>query len=233
MGNEQKTVFITGADRGIGLALCKEFLQHGWRVIGGRYLTSWPELDELKQKYDSFQTVDLDVSDTESVKKAVDTTKTLVSHIDMLVQVAGIIKRDESRESIGMMLAVNSVGPIRVVKEFLPLMQEGDKRLCFFSSEAGSISLAHRKNEYGYGLSKSALNMGVKLMFNDQRKDGFTFRLYHPGWVNSYMETEKKSTIAPYEPEETAISAFRSFTTDRKCEDVLVMTDINDRTWSF
>ncbi|MBP5198122.1 MAG: SDR family NAD(P)-dependent oxidoreductase [Lachnospiraceae bacterium] len=233
MGNEQKTVFITGADRGIGLALCREFLQHGWHVIGGRYMTSWTELDSLKQEYDSFQTVDLDVSNTESVKKAAEKVKTLAPHIDMLVHVAGIIKRDDSKGPVAMMLAVNTVGPIRVVKEFLPLMQEGDKRLCFFSSEAGSISLAHRKNEYGYGVSKASLNMGVKLMFNDLRKDGFTFRLYHPGWVNSFMETEKKSTIAPYEPEDTVKTAYRAFTTDRSCEDVLVMTDINDQTWSF
>ena len=230
---EKKSVFVTGADRGIGLAICREFLKNGWHVIAGQYMDAWTELSDLKKEDPNLDIVSLNVSDQESVAEAVRQTKTLTGHLDMLVNVAGIIIRREDSEAVSAMLSVNAVGPLRVTQAFLPLMETGDRRLCFVSSEAGSISLAHRKEEYGYGLSKSALNMSVRMLFNSLREDGFTFRLYHPGWVNSFMETTSKSTIAPYEPEDTARTAYRSFTSDRLCEDVLVMTDINDRTWSF
>ncbi|MBO6015014.1 MAG: SDR family NAD(P)-dependent oxidoreductase [Lachnospiraceae bacterium] len=229
----KKTVFITGADRGIGFALCQEYLRHGWHVIAGQFMNEWKELEELGKENPDLDLVPIDVANPDSVREAARQTATLAGHVDALIHVAGIILRDDSPDAVRAMLKVNAVGPISVTQNFLPLMKEGEKRLCFVSSEAGSISLAHRRNEYGYGLSKTALNMAVRMMFQTLRKDGYLFRLYHPGWVNSYMETDEKSTIAPYEPEETAKSAYLAFTRDRQCEDVLVMTDINGQTWSF
>lgn len=44
-----KTVLITGADRGLGLALCAGLLTQGWDVFAGQYLPAWPELDTLKR----------------------------------------------------------------------------------------------------------------------------------------------------------------------------------------
>jgi NAD(P)-dependent dehydrogenase (short-subunit alcohol dehydrogenase family) len=221
-----KTVFITGADRGIGFAFCRIFLKNGWHVIAGRYLKEWDELDKLKEESENLDIVSLDVSDSTSIQAAVEQTKKLTDRVDMLINVAGIILGDSPRE-IRAMLQVNSVGPVNMTQAFLPLMEGGMKRLCYVSSEAGSISLAHRKDAYGYGMSKAALNMAVKLMFNTLRKEGFTFRLYHPGWVNTYMEGAKQN-IAPYEAEDTAVTAYKTFTEERRSEDVLVMTDINE-----
>ena len=82
-------------------------------------------------------------------------------------------------------------------------------------------------------MSKSALNMAVRLMFNRLRKEGYIFRLYHPGWGKSYMAGDVKSTIGTYEPEETARVAHETFTEDRDWEDVLVMTDICREMWPF
>lgn len=74
-----------------------------------------------------------------------------------------------------------------MVKSFLPLMKEGMKRLAFVSSEAGVNSLAHRTDGYAYTTSKTALNMIVRRMHRTLYPQGYTFRLYHPGWVRSYM----------------------------------------------
>ena len=228
------TVFITGADRGIGFALCEEYLEHGWKVFAGRYLTYWGELDKLQEKWkEQLVCIPIDVSEESSIKAAAEMTAEQTDHLDMLVNVAGIASFEDTPENIRRLLKVNSVGSVCVTEAFLPLMQSGMKRLCYFSSEAGSISLAHRKDSYGYGMSKTALNMAVKLMFNRLRSEGYTFRLYHPGWVKSYMAGDTMSTVGTYMPEDAARTAYLSFTQNRRSEDVLVLTDIENETWSF
>lgn len=231
-GKSMETVFITGADRGIGYALCEEFIQHGYQVFAGQFMPEWPQLAELKQKYpDRLFNVSLDIGNTESVKEAARLTASLCEKLDVLINCAGIAAQD-SLEGINSTVNVNTFGAMRMTESFLPLMQEGKKRLCFVSSEAGSLTLLHREGGYGYCGSKTALNMMVKLMFNELRPQGFTFRLYHPGWIRSYMRG-KKSTAGKFEPEVTAAAAFVQFTQDREWEDVLVMTDLRGEAWPF
>lgn len=226
-----KTVFITGADRGIGYSLCEVFLQHGFRVLAGRFMTDWHELDRLKESHPDLYIIPLDVSDSSSIAAAAAEAVDITDNIDILVNVAGV-HMGESPAEVEKLMTINSVAPIAVTKAFLPLMKSGMKRLCYFSSEAGSISLAHRTGDFGYCMSKAALNMAVKMLFNSLQPKGYTFRLYHPGWVNTYMAGHKQN-IAPYEAIDTAITAYDTFTGDKSCESVLVMTDINRQTWSF
>jgi len=227
-----KTVLITGADRGIGFALCECFLKNGWTVMAGQYMPDWKELEKLKEIYqDRLFLIPLDVSDTESVRRAYVAVSEKIDVLDILVNNAGII-RDDSCESVLSTFNTNTLGPVRMVEIFLPLMEKGMKRLCFVSSEAGSITAAHRTSNFAYCMSKTALNMAVRLMFNSLRSRGYTFRLYHPGWVKSYM-SGRKSEAGTYEPEETAASAFSQFIEDRDWEDALVLTDINNLSWPF
>lgn len=182
-----KTVFVTGADLGVGYCLCECFIKGGYYVVAGQFMKDWPWLDELKAKYpDQVCIVPLDISDTESVKEAARLTAQAVDHIDILVSCAGIGGRDDY-EGIHKVFSTNTVGAVRMVKAFLPLMKEGMKRLAFVSSEAGVNSLAHRTDGYAYTTSKTALNMIVRRMHRTLYPQGYTFRLYHPGWVRSYM----------------------------------------------
>ena len=48
---ERKTVWITGADRGVGFSLCEKFLEGGWHVFAGQFMPEWPALDALREKY--------------------------------------------------------------------------------------------------------------------------------------------------------------------------------------
>lgn len=224
-----KTVLITGADRGVGLALCEVFLKNGWRVLAGQFMPEWPELQTLQASCpDALHLLPLDVSDTGSVRGAASLVQALGMPVDMLISCAGIA-RGERRAVYN----VNVVGTMRVAEHFLPLMAGGDKRLCFVSSEAGCVTLAHRTDGFAYTSSKTALNMAVRRMFRTLRPEGFTFRLYHPGWVRSYMGGGEKSTVGNFEPEETAAVAYRQFTQPRAAEDVLVMTDVSDEMWPY
>ena len=75
--------------------------------------------------------------------------------------------------------------------------------------------------------------MCVRLLFNELQPKGYTFRLYHPGWVRSYMAGDEKTVRGRYEPEESAQAAYRQFTSSRGYEDALIMTDIKGELWPF
>ncbi len=92
--------------------------------------------------------------------------------------------------------------------------------------------MAQRTAWYAYCMSKAALNMGVKLMFNHLHPEGYTFRLYHPGWVRSYMGGQK-NTEADLEPEVAAAYALPFFLDARADEDRLVLRDYLGREWPF
>lgn len=234
MGVWMKTVVITGADRGCGLALVRCFMEDGWRVYAGQFMPEWKELERLKQEFGSnLILMPLDVGDDVSVQEAAEFVGTREEKIDMLVNVAGIAGGAEDDADVWkQVFQVNVLGPLRMTEAFLPLLRGGKKRICVYSSEAGSITTQPREDGFAYSMSKTAVNMEMRLMFNRLRREGFTFRIYHPGWVRSYM-SGVRSKAGVYEPEESSMSAYRQFVTDRSCEDVLLMTDVKDEIWPF
>ncbi|MDF1512211.1 MAG: SDR family oxidoreductase [Anaerolineae bacterium] len=245
------TACVTGADRGLGFALSEQLLQQGWQVIAGRYLPDWPDLDALRDKYsDRLHIVTLDVSSESSVKQAAQMAASLVKSVDMLVNNAGVtsrsmratIREPQDYSEMHRLFDTNALGALRMVEAFLPLLDNGRmKRLCFVSSEAGSIGRARRESWFGYTMSKAALNMAVKTLFNHLRPDGYTFRLYHPGWMRTYMGGTKNET-ADMEPEQAAGYALAYFLGDldkdpanpqENPEDHLVMRDYQGNPWPW
>jgi len=238
----EQTVLVTGADRGLGLALCAELLKRGWQVFAGQYMLEWHELADLKNEYsETLHLILLDVSSMDSVKAATETVKSYTDHLDVLISNAGVtsetiyatIREPQDYDEMLRMYDVNALGALRAVETFLPLLEQGQaKRLCFISSEAGSIGAAERTSWFGYCMSKAALNMGVKILFNDLHSAGYTFRVYHPGWVRSYMHGEKNMD-ATLEPEEAAIYALSLLLNEREDEDRLAMIDYEGKEWSW
>ena len=238
----QRIAFITGADRGLGLALCAGLLERGWRVFAGQYIPEWPELATLAGQFpESLHPVPLDVASIESARAAAQTVTAMVDHIDLLINNAGVssstterlIREPQDYAEMHWMYDINAVGPLRVAEAFLPLLDRGNlKRLCFVSSEAGSIDRCRRESWYGYCMSKAALNMAVKIMFNHLRPEGYTFRLYHPGWMRTYM-AGSKNMAADMEPEESAVQAIPFFLEAMDDEDRLVMRDWQGQEWPW
>jgi NAD(P)-dependent dehydrogenase (short-subunit alcohol dehydrogenase family) len=238
----ERTVLLTGADRGLGLALCAELLKAGWQVFAGQYLPQWHELADLKNKHpELLHLIPLDISSMESAKAAAEIVKKHIDHLDVLISNAGVnsetiyanIHEPQNYDEMHRLYDVNALGALRVVEAFLPLLEQGQtKRLCFVSSEAGSIGRAERTSWFGYCMSKAALNMGVKILFNDLHPTGYTFRVYHPGWVRSYMHGEKNMQ-ATLEPEEAATYALPVLLNVREDEDRLVMIDYEGQEWPW
>jgi len=237
-----RTVFVTGGDRGLGFALCTKLLEQGWQVFAGQYLPEWPDLSTLAGQYpQTLHIVPLDVSSVESTYAAAQTVATLTDHLDVLINNAGInsptsgrpIREPQDYTEMHRLYDVNALGPLRVVEAFQSLTDRGNlKRLCFVSSEAGSIAKAERKAWFGYCMSKAALNMGVKILFNDLYPNGYTFRVYHPGWIRSYMSGEKNMQ-ATLEPEEAASKAIPVFLGQQEDEGRLVLVDYEGKEWPW
>lgn len=188
-------VLVTGADRGLGYGITQILLEQGNRVFAGRYMEDWAELTELAERFrDTLIPVPLDVSDTQSVLKAREIIRQRTACLDLIISNAAINGKLPSEEPMKTDYAhmvrtydVNAAGPARIVETFYGMMAEGRKRICFVSSEAGSITQAAREDNFSYCMSKAALNMYAKLIHNRLSKEGFCIRLYHPGWIRSYI----------------------------------------------
>jgi NAD(P)-dependent dehydrogenase (short-subunit alcohol dehydrogenase family) len=237
-------VIITGADRGLGFSLCREFLERGWTVFAGKFLQDYKLLEQEREKNPALNILPLDVGDTDSVAKAYASVAEKTNSLDMLISNAALMGQikcniDEppmDLEAPWNSFRVNALGPVHMVEHFLPLLDRGNmKRLCFVSSEVSCISLMkHRAgNSYPYPMSKSSMNMGIRLMHNLLIPQGFTFRLYHPGWMKRQMEDGSLSELAALDPAGTAAHAAKYFESPLGDEHRLVMYDYLDQEWPF
>lgn len=239
-----RVAVVTGADRGLGMGISAILLEKGWRVVAGQYMPNWQELGGLAVHYpEQLTIVPLDVASTLSVLNSAQAVSSMTDRVDMIVSNAGVgsptsrreLGENQDFEEMHRLFNVNSLGALRMVEAFLPLTNASEmKRLCFVSSEAGSIERSTRTSWFGYCMSKAALNMAVKNMFNYLRPQGYTFRLYHPGWIRSYMRGVK-NTEGDLEPEEAAIPAVDYFLTDMDSanEDRLALRDYLGAEWPW
>ncbi len=240
--SDLQSAFVTGADRGLGFALTDGLLARGWRVFAGQNLPEWTELEGLRGRYpDTLHIVPLEVRSCDSAQAAARTVRAVVDRVDLLLNNAGVnspttprnIRETLDYSEMHRMYDINALGPVRVVEAFLPLVEASAlKRLCFVSSEAGSIGAAQRTSWFGYTMSKAALNMATRILFNHLRPEGFTFRVYHPGWVRSYI-SGKKGVEADLEPAEAAVPALRYFLDAEVDEDRLVLRDLDGKEWPW
>ncbi|WP_435892625.1 SDR family NAD(P)-dependent oxidoreductase [Oceaniferula spumae] len=172
------TVLITGANRGLGLALSKQFAADNYHVIGTA--RSPEKATELKKVAN--EVLALDVTSDESIKAL---AKTLNGKtIDILVNNAGYFgptlglgtERDKSatlktltRSEVLDCFAVNSAGPIFVTQGLIPnLLASKQPKIIIISSRSGIINQSRSAGAYGYRISKTAVNRAVKIMSVDK-----------------------------------------------------------------
>ena len=237
-------VLITGADRGLGFALCKEFLLRGWTVFGGKFLQEYSLLEQEREKNPALHIIPLNAGDTASIAKAGAFAAEKTDSLDMLISNAALMGEvkcsiDEPPMDLTApwnSFRVNALGPAHIVEYFLPLLDKGSmKRLCFISSEVSSIVLMKHRygNSYPYPMSKTSMNMGVRLMHNLLYPQGYSFRLYHPGWMKRQMQDGTLAERAILDPADTAAHAAKFFETPLKDEHRMVLYDYLNQEWPF
>ena len=191
-----KAVFITGADKGLGFSLVQQFLRVGVRVFAGQYHANSDLFGLAKSFPQALIPIPLDVTQLDSVSQAAGTVAKLVPALDILINNAGVmlekrtplLELDLARLPLFETLDVNAFGPLRMVQQFLPLLEKGEHKLILnISSEAGSIAECWRESEFAYSMSKAALNMQSKILQNYLKPRGFKILAVHPGWMRTDM----------------------------------------------
>ena len=182
----KRTVLITGANRGLGLEFARQYHEAGWDVIGtARDPGAAADLRALGVSIEA-----LDVADGASVAAMAQRLKGRA--IDLLINNAGIAGgpagrlEDAKMDDFERTMQVNISGPMRVTQALLVNLRAGQgKTVVSISSKLGSIELNTGGRSYGYCVSKAALNMFMRNLAAELRKDGFICIAMSPGWVQT------------------------------------------------
>lgn len=181
------TYLVTGANRGIGLELCRQLDGRGDAVIAV-CRSSGNELGKL-----GVEVIDgIDVSDGESVNELGGTLDKLLGgrKIDVLVNNAGILRGDRfgqlDYDAMLEQYRVNTLGPLRVTETLVDKLGENAK-VVIITSRVGSIEDNGSGGNYGYRASKTAVNMIGTNLKHELAPRGIAVGLLHPGLVATDM----------------------------------------------
>ncbi|MDA9436991.1 SDR family oxidoreductase [Bradyrhizobium sp. CCBAU 51627] len=184
------TVLITGANRGIGLALAQQYATEGAEVFGCcRHPAKADELKALAASSSGrVRIIPLDVADESSIASL---KRTLGDQpIDILINNAGISGLSADRiEAEGYMttMRVNALAPMLIAQTLYDnLRHSTQKKLVAITSIMGSTSSA-AGGKYAYRASKAALNNGMRGLSRAWARDGILVALLNPGYVQTEM----------------------------------------------
>jgi NAD(P)-dependent dehydrogenase (short-subunit alcohol dehydrogenase family) len=187
----EPTALILGASRGLGLALARDYLWRGWRVIGtvrGSARTGLHALaDEVGGRLE-IETVDVTEPDEiRALRRRLDGRR-----LDLLFVNAGIASNIE--QSIGevptedfiRLMVTNALSPMRAL-EWLEDLVPASGTLAVMSSGLGSIAENDQGSWAAYSASKAALNMLMRGFAARRRQDPRAMVIMAPGWVRTDM----------------------------------------------
>jgi NAD(P)-dependent dehydrogenase (short-subunit alcohol dehydrogenase family) len=190
-----KTALITGANRGIGLEMTRQYAADGWRVIAcSRHPQSSNALAELAARHpQQIEIHALDVADAAQIAQLA----RALNHtaIDLLLNNAGIYPEADARgfghtdyTEWARAFDINTMAPLRMAEAFAAHLARGDlKILATLSSKMGSVADNDSGGSYLYRASKAATNMVVKSLSIDLKRNGIIAVVLHPGWVQTDM----------------------------------------------
>lgn len=183
-------LLIVGASRGLGEALARLALERGSAVTA--VVRSREALAALEPTSARLTLLDADVRSERDVERA---AEGVTDSFDVIVYNAAVHLEHDRRdiedcdpEVLATTFDVNATGAVRTVKWFRRWLKPKGL-LVFISSEAGGIATAWRTSEFGYCMSKAALNMFAKLLANREAAQGSGVRVLalHPGWIRTDM----------------------------------------------
>ena len=215
METSNKTALITGANRGLGLEIGRQLGKLGITVLLGARNSASGEAaaEQLVSEGTKAFFIPLDITDANSIAKAVEIVNTLFGSLDILVNNAVFYARDGqppsqiSAELLQNYLTTNFVAQVMVTQALLPLLKQSPAgRIVNMSSSAGSITTMGNANHsnpriakataLGYPSSKAALNMFTALLAKELKDTPIKVNSADPGWTQTDMGgKEAKYTV--------------------------------------
>jgi len=198
MNITNKTILVTGANKGIGLEICRQLARDGHHVILSarsieRGQTAVTNLAKEKLKVDFLQ---LDTADETSIQKAATELKKRLKALHVLINNAAILDTWQgtiltaTASDIRDTFLTNTLGPILLTQALLPLLEAGKpSRVINVSSQLGSVQNM-TDGWAGYGISKAALNAATRKLAEALKPRGISINASSPGWVRTEMGTE-------------------------------------------
>ena len=233
MSSESKTALVTGGNKGIGFAICQGLLDANFNVFLAARSTDKGKaaVKKLSTNDNLIQLVELDVTDDESIKSAVNSVNQITDSLDVLVNNAAIypdLRGAEqgvniltvSRDLLTKTMNTNAFSPIGITQAFLPLLEKRCSALGGFpdlkrlhqdannpkvinvSSGNGQLD-GLSANVPSYSLSKLALNGATILLADALQSKNIAVYAMCPGWV----KTDMGGSSAPRTPEQGADTA--------------------------
>ncbi len=178
-----QTVLITGANRGIGLALVQAYLARQWHVIAVCRTPSASLLDSQAEVISG-----IDVTQAECIAQLVQQLQG--RSLDLLINNAGILQVDQlpnlQLQALQDQFAVNALAPLWLTVALLNHLKPQAK-LAFITSRMGSMGDNQSGGFYGYRMSKAALNAAAVSLARDLSGRGIAVGILHPGYVQTAM----------------------------------------------
>ncbi len=204
-----QTVLITGSNRGLGYEFTRQYLAQNAHLIAScRQTESAHQLHLLKKKYGNYLTIiSLNVNQEKSIKEAFNLVEQNFSHLDLLINNAGIGLRKSlselTMEDLNNVFLTNAVAPLIMTRTFRPLLVKGNRPLIAnITSRLGSITLQTGDfsglGSFDYNASKAALNMISIMLASELKAQGIIVLIQSPGWATTELGGER----APNSPEE-------------------------------
>jgi NAD(P)-dependent dehydrogenase (short-subunit alcohol dehydrogenase family) len=195
MSTSSQTILVTGANKGIGLEICRQLGRLGHRVIlsarspqrGEQAVAALSE-DGIKVEF-----LLLDMSDEASIQRAARELKQRIQALHVLINNAAILDTWQgtilkaTAAEIRDTFVTNTLGPILLTQALLPLLEAGKpSRVINVSSQLGSVQNM-TDGWAGYGISKAALNAASRKLAQALAPRGISVNVASPGWVRTGM----------------------------------------------
>jgi NAD(P)-dependent dehydrogenase (short-subunit alcohol dehydrogenase family) len=213
-------ILITGANRGIGLAMTHLYAEQDVRVFAtARKLQEATALQELANTHKNLTLLELEVADDASIAQMALAISQQTDTLDLLINNAGMNGTPGTRgletitrDALNDMINVNATSALMVTGALLPLLLKSTHaRVVMISSQMGSLTYVQHSVNYGYTMSKAAMNMASRVLNAELSAKGITTITVHPGWVKTDMGGEN-GELAPEESATLMLKLFNSLT---------------------
>ena len=197
---------VTGANRGLGLELCRQLLARGDRVVAAcRQPGKATALNTLAGEHPGrLHVTPLDVAEPKSHAALARELPLLTEGepLNLLINNAGVLRGGERYGSVQAAdletsFRTHALGPFLLVQTLTPQLADS-ARVANISSEIGSIGLRQEFRTPSYAIGKAAQNMATSLLAQALAPRGIAVVALHPGWVRTDMGTER-AVLSPQE----------------------------------